>query len=169
MKTQKTPSPWLIAVFFLLTFFSGGGATVESFVNYPTWLLIGETNFKAYHNALGPRIVLTMVLPYLASTVFNVLLFWHRPASVPRWAVWVTLGFAVLGWVSTAAIQIPIQAQLSETGFSREAIERLIATDLPLRVIPGFLRLGVAFWMLLVALRGSHQSIVVSKRQVTID
>ena len=153
MKSQKAPSSWITAVFFLLTFFSAGGGTVESLVNYPTWLLLGAADFKAFHNALGPRIVLTMVMPYLASTVFNVLLFRRRPAQVPRWSIWVTVGLAGLGWVSTAAIQIPIQAQLSETGFSREAIERLIATDLPLRTIPGLLRVGVVFWMLLRVLR----------------
>lgn len=153
MTPQKTPPRWITAVFFLLTFFSAGGGIVESLVNYPTWLLLGDADFKAFHNALGPRIVLTMVLPYLASTVFNVLLFWHRPAQVPRWSVWVTLGLAVLSWISTAVIQIPIQAQLGESGFSREAIERLIATDLPLRTLPGLLRLGVTFWMLLRVLR----------------
>lgn len=153
MKTRNASSAWVLAVFLLLTFFSAGGAAVESFVNYPTWLLIGEAEFKAYHQALGPRIVATMVLPLLGSTVFNGLLFWFRPARVPRWSVWLTLVLVVVCWVSTAVLEIPIQAQLSETGFSREAIERLIATDLPFRTIPGYGRVGIAFWMLLVALR----------------
>lgn len=139
----------IIALFFLLTFFSAGGAAVESFVNYPTWLLLDQSDFKAYHNALGPRIVWSMVVPLLLSTVFNVLLFWFRPASVPRWSVWVTLVLVLFILVATITVQIPIQTQLGETGYSREAIERLIRTDLPMRAVPGYLRLGIAFWMLL--------------------
>jgi hypothetical protein len=150
---MKPQSTWIFALFLLLTFFSAGGAVVESFVNYPTWLLIGEAEFKAYHQALGPRIVATMVLPLLASTVFNVLLFWFRPTRVPRWSVWLTLGLVLMVWVSTATLELPIQNQLGSTGFSREAIERLIATDLPFRTIPGLVRVGITFWMLLVVLR----------------
>jgi hypothetical protein len=145
---RPTKSTWIVTAFFLLTFFSAGGATVESFVNYPTWLLIGPDEFKAYHQALGPRIVITMVFPFLLSTVFNVVLFWHRPLSISRWTVWVTLLLVMIGWISTAAIQIPIQMQLSTTGFSREAIGRLITSDLWLRGIPGYIRLGIAVWMM---------------------
>ncbi len=150
---MNTKNSWIAAVFFLLTFYSVGGGTVESFVNYPTWLLIGEAEFQTYHQAVGPRIVFTMVIPYLLSTVFNGLLFWYRPSVIPRWSVWVTLILVLLSWISGAAIQIPIQAQLDESGFSRETIERLIATDLPFRVVPGYLRLALSFWMLLVALQ----------------
>lgn len=146
---MKPNNYWIVAAFFLLTFYTTGGGTVESFVNYPTWLLIGEAECKAYHQALGPRIVLTLVIPLLLSTVFNVLLFWFRPVTIPTWTVWATLLLVVFTWVSTAIIQIPIQAQLSESGFSGEAIERLIATDLPLRIVPGYLRLVLSFWMLM--------------------
>ncbi|AQG80479.1 hypothetical protein [Spirosoma montaniterrae] len=139
----------ILAVFFLLTFFSAGGAAVEGFVNYPTWLLIDKSDFKAYHNALGPRIVVTMVIPFALSTVFNVLLFWFRPPSVPRWSVWATVVLALIGWVATATVQIPIQIQLGETGYSKEAIEQLIRTDLLMRSVPGYSRLSIAFWMLL--------------------
>lgn len=147
-RTDRLTQP-ILAVFFLLTFFSAGGATVEGFVNYPTWLLIDKSDFKAYHNALGPRIVWAMVIPFALSTVVNVLLFWFRPLSVPRWSVWATLGLALIGWVATATVQIPIQIQLGENGYSKEAIERLIRTDLPMRTFPGYARLGIAFWMML--------------------
>ena len=149
---MKRTYHWVTALFFMLSFFGAGGGTVESFVNYPTWLLIGENEFQAFHQALGQRIIITMVIPMALSTVFNVLLFWYRPSVIPRWTVWVTLALALISWISSALIQIPIQIQLSETGYSREAIERLIATDLPLRAIPNFSRLGIAFWMLVLAM-----------------
>lgn len=142
---------YITALFFLFCFFGAGGGTVESFVNYPTWLLIGENEFQAFHQALGSRIIVTMVIPMLLSTVFNILLFWYRPPVIPRWTIWATLVLALISWISSALIQIPIQIQLSETGYSREAIERLIATDIPLRAIPNFIRLGIAFRMLVLA------------------
>lgn len=95
MKSRSASTAWVFAIFLLLIFFSAGGGSVESFVNYSTWLLIGEAEFKAYHNALGPRIVLTMVLLFVALTLVNVLLFWFRPARVPRWSVWLTVGLAL--------------------------------------------------------------------------
>jgi amino acid transporter len=150
---KPTRSTWIVTAFFLLTFFSAGGATVESFVNYPTWLLIGPDEFQAYHQALGPKIVFTMVVPFLLSTLFNIVLFWHRPQRITRWTVWATLLLAIMGWISTAAIQIPIQIQLSTTGFSEEAIERLITSDLWLRSIPGYVRLGIVIWMMHTCLK----------------
>jgi uncharacterized BrkB/YihY/UPF0761 family membrane protein len=143
------------AVFFVLTFFSAGGATVESFVNYPTWLLIGKNEFPHFHQALGPRIVVTMVIPLLLSTVMNIALFWSRPPAISRWSVWATLLLALFIWVASILVQIPIQTQLDESGFSREAIEKLIETDLFFRTVPGYLRLALSCWMLLQAMQ-SH-------------
>jgi hypothetical protein len=150
---MKTTHSLTTAAFFLFTFFSAGGATVESFVNYPTWLLIGEDGFQAFHQALGPRIVVTMVIPLLLSTGLNVVLFWHRPLAIPRWSVWVTLLLVSCIWASSALLQIPIQAQLDESGFSKEAIEQLIASDLSFRTVPGYIRLAFSFWMLLKAMQ----------------
>lgn len=154
---KPTKSIWIVTAFFLLSFFSAGGATVESFVNYPTWLLIGSDEFQTYHQALGPRIVFTMVLPFLLSTVFNIVLFWHRPQAIPRWTVWATLLLLLIVWISTVTIQIPIQNQLSTTGFSREAIERLITSSIWLRDIPGYIRLGIVVWMMHTCLKSREK------------
>lgn len=145
---KPTKSIWISTTFFLFTFFSAGGATVESFVNYHTWLFIGTNEFKAYHQALGPRIVISMVLPFMLSTIFNIVLFWHRPRVIPGWTVWATLLLVMIVWISTVTIQIPIQNQLSTNGFSREAIERLITSSLWLRDMPGYVRLGIVIWMM---------------------
>jgi hypothetical protein len=150
---KPTKSTWIITAFFLFTLFSAGGATVESFANYPTWLLISPDGFKAYHQALGLRIVITMVVPLLVSTVFNIVLFWHRPQAIPRWTVWATLLLVILVWISSATIQIPIQIQLSTSGFSKEAIGRLITSDIWLRAIPGYIRLGTVIWMMHTCLK----------------
>ncbi|QHT68778.1 hypothetical protein GXP67_20055 [Rhodocytophaga rosea] len=150
---KPTKSTWVVTAFFLFTIFSAGGATVESFVNYPTWLLIGPDEFKAYHQALGPRIIITMVLPFLLSNILNIILLWHRPQVIPRWTVWASLLLLLIIWISAITIQFPIQGQLGTSGFSKEAIERLIITDIWLRSIPGYIRLGIVVWMMHTCLK----------------
>jgi hypothetical protein len=48
---------------FALVFYLVGASLVESFVNYPTWKLVGSNEFPAYYHELASRIVKLMVLP----------------------------------------------------------------------------------------------------------
>lgn len=128
---------------FALTFYVIGAAFVQSFVNYPTWHLIGANEFKEYHNGMSPLIQMVMVLPWLVSIVFTVSLFWLRPHAVPAWLVGVALVFNLVILASTALIQIPIQLQLSESGMSQPAIDKLIGTD-PIRWASGIV-VGLAY------------------------
>ena len=84
MQTSTKTSVWLILITFALVFYGMGAASVESFVNYPTWPLIGANEFRAYHRALGPLIIGYMVIPMLVTTILTILLLWFRPASIPR-------------------------------------------------------------------------------------
>jgi uncharacterized BrkB/YihY/UPF0761 family membrane protein len=61
----------------------------------------------------------------------------------------------LIALVSTIAIQIPIQLELSK-GFSSELIERLISTDFVYRRIPMFLLAIVNFTMLFRVVRHSN-------------
>ncbi len=57
MQTPTKTSVWLFLITFALVFYGMGAASVESFVNYPTWPLIGVNEFRAYHRALSPLII----------------------------------------------------------------------------------------------------------------
>jgi hypothetical protein len=83
MQTSTKTSFWLFLITFALVFYGMGAASVESFVNYPTWPLIGANEFRAYHRALGPLIIGYMVIPMLVATILTILLVWFRPASIP--------------------------------------------------------------------------------------
>ena len=50
-------------------------------------------------------------------------------------------------WVSTVAIQLPLQFELSDHGLSVELIERLIETNFWLRRIPYAMCAGLFLWM----------------------
>jgi hypothetical protein len=56
---------------------------VEGFVNYRTWPLIGAAEFKAYHRAVGPRVIAFGVVPIALLVVVTAGLLWWRPQAIP--------------------------------------------------------------------------------------
>ena len=151
--TSKKTSIWVFIVAFTLMFYGTGASFVESFVNYPTWRLVGASEFVTFHRALGPLIIGYMVIPMIIGTIFTALLLWFRPAPIPAWAVWVSLVLQLIVWVSTAAIQIPIQMQLSSDGLSLSAIDRLIVTNLWFRKVPQIINATLFLWLMWLMLK----------------
>ena len=130
---------------------------MESFVNYPTWRLIGPNEFLAYHHALSPLIIGYMVIPMLITTVLTIILLWFRPVPIPSWAIWLALLLQLIIWVSTAAIQVPIQMQLSNDGLSVPLIDRLIFTNLWFRKVPQIINAFLFVWLMSLMLRVNVQ------------
>ncbi len=153
MQRSNKTSIWLFLISFALVFYGMGASFVESFVNYPTWRLIGANEFRAYHQALSPLIIGYMVIPMLITNILTILLLWFRPASVPRWAIWLAVVLQLIPWVSTVAIQFPIQVQLSRDGLSLPLIDRLIFTNWWLRKVPQIINALLFFWLLSLMLR----------------
>ena len=158
MQTSNKTSIWLFMISFALVFYGMGASFVESFVNYPTWRLIGANEFRAYHQALSPLVIGYMVIPMLITTPLTMLLLWFsRPAPIPRWAIWLSVVLQLTIWVSTAAIQFPIQVQLSRDGLSLPLIERLIFTNWWSRKVPQMVNGLIFFWMMSLLLRVNSQ------------
>ncbi len=157
MQTSTKSSLWLFLLTFALTFYGLGAASVESFVNYPTWPLIGANEFRAYHRALGPLIIGYMVIPMLLTTLLSIALLWFRPVAVPRWMVWLAVGLQLMVWISTFAIQLPIQGQLSADGLSLPLIERLRVTSFWFRRVPHTLNAFLFLGMMFALLRGADR------------
>jgi hypothetical protein len=138
---------WIFVIAFALVFYGNGAAFVDSFVNYPSWHLIGTGEFVAYHRFIGPRILAFLVAPALLGSIFTAFLLWARPAVIPLRAVWAAIAAQVIVWVSTATIQVPIQLQLSAHGLSIELVEHLSRTNFWLRRIPYAVCAGLFLWM----------------------
>ena len=149
---------WVFLAAFALVFYSSGAAFIESFVNYPSWPLIGRAEFTSFHRFIAPRILTFLVAPMLLGTVFTVLLLWFRPSAIPVRAVWLAIALQAIVWTSTAAIQVPIQVELSTNGLSVPLIERLMTTNLWLRRIPYAACAFLFFWMASRALRHSSDA-----------
>jgi len=153
MHSASRFSVWLFLITFALTFYGMGASFVESFVNYPTWRLIGSGEFLAYHRALGPLIIGYMVIPLVVATILTILLVWFRPAPIPRWAIWVSVVLQLITWISTALIQIPIQMELSSNGLSLPLIDQLIFTNFWYRKVPQVINVILFLWMMSLMLR----------------
>lgn len=142
---------------FALTFYCLGASFVESFVNYRTWGLIGADEFKAYHHALSPLIIRIMVIPIAIKSALVILLLWFRPIGVPRWPIIIAIVFELINWASSFAVQIPIQIQLSNGGYSPALIEKLIVTDW-LRKITSIANALLFFWLMVGLLKRTSPS-----------
>jgi hypothetical protein len=138
---------WIFLIAFALVFYTNGAGSIEGFVNYSSWHLIGEDEFLAYHHFISPRVLTFLVAPALLGTAFTILMIWSRPVAIPAWPVWTAIAAQAIVWVSTATIQVPIQLQLSEHGLSVELVERLIETNFWLRRIPFAICAGLFLWM----------------------
>lgn len=150
-------SIWLFLLTFAFVFYGMGASFIESFVNYPTWKLIGPNEFLTYHHAISPLIIGYLVAPMVLGTLLTGLLLWFRPRPIPAWALWAALGLQVFVWISTVTIQIPIQIELISTGLSIPAIDTLLVTNFWLRRIPYMITAGLFFWMMSRLLR-THYS-----------
>ena len=138
---------WIFALAFVLVCYGNGAACVESFVNYPSWRLIGASEFMAYHAFIGPRVIAFLVAPALLGTACTALLLRFRPAAIPLGSVWVAVTLQMVVWLSTATIQWPIQQDLHAHGFSAPLVERLMETNLWLRRLPYAACAVVFLWM----------------------
>ncbi|MBK8467307.1 MAG: hypothetical protein IPL32_15930 [Chloracidobacterium sp.] len=156
---DKSPkgSIWLFLITFAFVFYGMGASFIESFVNYPTWKLIGPNEFLTYHNAISPLIIGYLVAPMVLGTLLTGLLLWFRPQAIPVWALWTAFGLQVFVWISTVTIQIPIQIELSNSGLSIPAIDKLLITNFWLRRIPYTIDAGLFVWMMSLLLR-THYS-----------
>lgn len=138
---------WTFALAFGFVFYGNGAAFIESFVNYPSWSLIGSSEFTTFHRFIGPRVIAFLVAPALLGTVLTAALLRFRPPAVPAWSVWVAILLQLVMWISTATIQIPIQMELGTQGFSAPLVERLTETNFWLRRVPYGACAALFLWM----------------------
>jgi hypothetical protein len=138
---------WLFLCDFALVFYVLGATFIEGFVNYRTWHLIGAADFRAFHQAVGPRILAFLVAPHSLTVVLTCLLLWWRPGPIPAWTIWVSLLLNLLPLVVTFASQVPIQLEFDRKGLSLPQLQRLIRREW-LRSVPHMLNAVLFLWMM---------------------
>ena len=141
------PSYWLFLIDFALVFYVLGATFIEGFVNYRTWHLIGAAEFRAFHQAVGPRIQAFLVAPHSLTLVLTFLLLWWRPGPIPLWSVGLSLVLNLVPLVVTFVSQVPIQREFDHKGLSLPLLQRLIRREW-LRIVPHSLNAILFLWMM---------------------
>jgi hypothetical protein len=96
-------------------------------VVYPVWALIGEHEWRAYHDAHKRRLPGTAFVPHGLGIVGSTLLVGWPPDGVAVWLVWLALALPITMAAATAAYWAPLQIRLS-TRLDRPLLRRLLAT-----------------------------------------
>jgi hypothetical protein len=136
---------------FALTFYTVGAGIIDNYVIYQTLPVVGENEFAAFRAVFTPRIVALLVVPLVLRSVFSVLLLWFRPAAIRAWHVWLFLFFQTVAWISTFAVQIPIQLELDK-GKNPELIQKLTDT-IWLRTSMTVAGAAIMLWMMFLVIR----------------
>ncbi|MEM1270514.1 MAG: hypothetical protein AAF752_11220 [Bacteroidota bacterium] len=128
------------------TLFMTGVIWIVQVVHYPLFAGVGIERFAAYE-AAHARLITFVVMPAMLIELGTA--FWllaDRPAWMPAWSVW--LGVALLGaiWASTAFLQVPAHAALSQ-GFDAEVHSRLVNTNW-VRTVAWSFRSSLLLWVL---------------------
>jgi hypothetical protein len=97
-------------------------------VHYPLFAKVGSAGWLDYHSAHNAAITAIVALPMLVELGLSFALLAARPDKLPLWIAYVGFGLALLVWISTAALSVPIHGQLS-AGLDIAAVERLVATN----------------------------------------
>ena len=112
---------------------------------------VGENEFVAFRAVFSPRIVALLVVPLILRSVFSVLLLWLRPKAIRVWHVWLFLFCQAVTWISTVAVQIPIQFELDK-GKNPELIAKLI-DSIWLRTTMNVACAAIMLWMMFLVIR----------------
>ena len=89
-------------------------------VHYPLYDHVPAAAFAGYE-AAHTRLIVWIVIPLMAvETMTGLLLWWRRPAAVPRALIVIGLGLLGIIWFSTAVFQIPQHLRLAH-GFDPSA------------------------------------------------
>jgi len=136
---------------FVLMFYTLGAGIIDNYVIYPTFAAVGENEFVAFRAVFSPRIVALLVVPLILRFVFSVLLLWLRPAAIRLWHVCLFLLCQIVAWISTFAVQIPIQFELNK-GKNPELIQNLIES-VWLRTSMNVVCAAIMIWMMFLVIR----------------
>ncbi|MBC3785653.1 hypothetical protein [Spirosoma utsteinense] len=146
--------------YLLLTFYCFGAGMMNEFVEYLSYADLGQyvspAQFARWHQATSHNVLLFLVLPILLGNIALLALFFNRPASVPKWTLWVALTCALTAWASTILFQVPIEQQFDQGHFSPALMARLWQTDW-IRKTAFFVEIGVVIFMAVCFLRSVNK------------
>ncbi len=118
----------LLAVNAAATWYLTGLIWVIQVVHYPLFSYTERTSYSAFAAAHGWRISLIVGPAMVVELVTAGWLIVSRPATLPVGWAWVGAGLVALIWLSTAAVQVPLHAELAR-GYDAQAHASLVTSN----------------------------------------
>ena len=115
---------------------SAGFALCMSLVHYPTWGFVPSDAFREFQQVSGTRTVPVAITLGISSLVLTLITAIRGLPNFPRPLIWIAVVLAVVPWVATPTVMIPIQERLAAVGPESELIKQLLWRDTLLRTLP---------------------------------
>jgi hypothetical protein len=125
----------IFIVLLALTCFNNGVQAYIHFEAYPLFPVVKQDNFASYAAEYERRLVFPLVVPYLATLVFNVAAIFVRPDDVSVIGIIVVLILNVAVASTTAVVATPVYNRIKENGPVGEDFAQLMKINLARLVI----------------------------------
>ena len=120
---------WLLETALFL--YCLGGSWMLQVVAYPTYHLVGETEFVSFHVASGQRLIPVFVIPAVLACLTSLGLPFVRQSETSIWAGVIVAACGLVILITTVAIEVPKHNALDKNGKSAVLIDGLVRDNLP--------------------------------------
>lgn len=120
----------LFGIYLFLAVFNAGNMVTLHFQHYGIYKFVGETSFKNYMQANNKSALIPSILPAMLLLLFSIILLFLRPMFMSQTEAVTALLLNLIAFFSTFKWQRKLQAEMAETGFDMNKINKLIATNI---------------------------------------
>jgi len=156
LKDTKPFARWLFIIIYALNFYTQATGWTESFVAYPMWTEVSESDWLTFRGGVQSHIfLLIFLIPGFSPMLLMPFLFWFRPKGIPKFYVVIYViaflwMFGITATYFVPQLQIPLDKM-----YSLKLIEELRRNDLLLRFPVGLILFLLPAWMLVKV--GQHR------------
>jgi hypothetical protein len=144
LKSRKELGLGVLAM--LLSCLAAGFALCMNIVHYRTWYFVPPAAFPRFQDASAIHTVPAAAILGLTSLILATLVARKGLPGVSRVPLWVAVALAMLPWVVTPLLFIPLQGRLSAAGPVEGLVWELVWNDLLLRAAPPLMQAMIHYW-----------------------
>ena len=137
----------LLVVCTMLYVYAAGGCWLLQVVCYPTYHLVGSSEFVPFHLAFGRRLIPVFVVPAILACLTSFVLVFVHPVGVPLWALLAVAACSIVILSTTMVLEVPKHNKLDRDGKSTHLIDGLVQNNIP-RVVSWTIGSAVLVWLL---------------------
>lgn len=149
---NEQKSLWIMAIYFILTFYYLGVFTSMYTVIYAETATVHENfnNFMITLNAVT-RMLYSFVPVIIVLALLG--LFWFRPKTFPLWSIIISAILCLISVSSTFFMILPLQSELSLNGFNPKIYNDLMHSSLYFQLVPNMIQVLIAIYLLTIFLK----------------